>query len=159
MSEYTEGRYTKRGVDPFTGRSAESRALRRSRLDGRRILYVDDESLMRRAVARMLRGSGAVYFGTASHDEAVVLLAFEPLLDLAILDFQMPDGDVGQLVRRLRRLRPALPILGTSATDRRAEFAARGVDRFLLKPWAIDDLILLADLPTARSSRVRVPAL
>jgi CheY-like chemotaxis protein len=126
-------------------RFARSRARRRSLIRDRRILYVDDELLMRIAVARLLRGAGAVCIGTATHDQAVVLLAFEPTLDLAILDFEMPDGDVGRLVRRLHWQRPALPVVGTSAGDRSSEFAERGVDRFLPKPWALDDLIRVAD--------------
>ena len=113
-------------VDLFAGPRARRRSRRR--IHGRRILYVDDELLMRLAVARLLRGAGAVCVGTGTHDQAVVLLAFEPALDLAILDFQMPDGDVGRLVQRLRWQRPALPLVGTSASDRRSEFAARGVD-------------------------------
>jgi len=133
----------------FLGVLGEVSARRRSRHDkrihDRRILYVDDELLMRLAVGRLLRGAGAVCIGTATHDQAVVLLAFEPALDLAILDFEMPDGDVGRLVRRLHWQRPALPVVGTSAGDRSAEFAARGVSRFLPKPWALDDLIRVAD--------------
>ena len=124
---------------------ARRRALRRSRIHGRRILYVDDELLMRLAVARLLRGAGGVCVGAATHDEAIVLLAFEPVLDLAILDFEMPDGEVGRLVRRLHWQRPALPLVGTSGSDRRSEFATRGVARFLPKPWGLDDLIRVAD--------------
>ena len=129
------------GVDFFAG----DRARRRSRLHDRRILYIDDELAMRLAVARLLRGAGAVCLGTATHDQAVVLLAFEPRVDLAILNFQMPDGDVGRLVERLHWHRPALPLVGTSAADRCSEFAARGVDRFLPQPWTLDDLIRVAD--------------
>lgn len=122
----------------------------RGRIDGKRILYVDDEPLMRSAVARLLRGAGAVCIGAATHDAAVALLSFEPALDLAILDFQMPDGDVSRLVRRLRQQRPLLPLLGTSGADFRSEFAARGVADFLPKPWAIVDLIRVADWLEAR---------
>jgi CheY-like chemotaxis protein len=100
---------------------------------------------MQLAVARLLRGAGAVCIGTDTHDGAVVQLALEPLFDLAILDFQMPDGDVGQLVRRLLRQRPGLTLVGTSASDRRSEFAARGVDRFLPKPWDLEDLLRVAE--------------
>jgi CheY-like chemotaxis protein len=138
------------GVDLF----AAPRAWRRSRIHGRRILYVDDELLMRRAVTRLLRGAGAVCLCTGTQDQALVLLASEPVLDLAILDFQMPGGDVGRLVRRLHWLRPALPLVGTSGSDRRSEFAARGVDRFLPKPWALDDLIDVADWSEAAVSQV-----
>ena len=126
--------------------------IRDRRINDRRILYVDDELSMRLAVARLLRGAGAVCLGSGTHDQAVVLLAFEPALDLAILDFEMPDGDVGRLVRRLRWQRPALPVVGTSAGDRRSEFATRGVDRFLPKPWALDDLIRVADWSEVPSS-------
>ena len=125
--------------------SARRRSRRDKRIHDRRILYVDDELSMRLAVGRLLRGAGAVCIGTATHDQAAVLLAFEPALDLAILDFDMPDGDVGRLVRRLHWQRPALPVVGTSAGDRSSEFAERGVDRFLPKPWALDDLIRVAD--------------
>ena len=94
------------GAADFSPAFASPRAQRRSRIRGRRILYVDDERSMRIAVARLLRGAGAVCLGTDSHDRAVALLALEPVLDLAILDLQMPDGDVGRLVRRLHWKRP-----------------------------------------------------
>ena len=137
------------GVDNIT----RARARRRSLIHGRRILYVDDEALLRQAVTRLLRGAGAVCFGTGTHDQAVILLAFEPLLDLAILDFQMPGADVSRLVRRLLQQRPGLALVGTSATDRRSEFTALGVEGFLPKPWSLDDLIRVAgwaEAPTAR---------
>lgn len=133
--------------------SIKGRARRRSRIRGRRILYVDDEPLMRLAVTRLLRGAGAVCIGTETHDQAVILLAFEPLLDLAILDFRTRNGDVGRLVRRLLQQRPGLALVGTSASDRRSDFAARGVERFLPKPWSLDDLLRVAgwsEVPIAR---------
>jgi CheY-like chemotaxis protein len=132
------------------------RERRRSRIHGRRILYVDDELLMRQAATRLLRGAGAECLCTGTHDQAVVLLASEPLLDLAILDYEMPDGDVGHLVRRLHSLRPALPLVGTSGSDRRSDFTARGVTLYLPKPWALDDLIHVVDRSEAPDSQVPV---
>lgn len=138
-------------IDPAVGQSL----WHRHRIDGMRVLYVDDEPLMRSAVARLLRGAGAVCIGAGTHDAAVALLSLEPALDLAILDFQMPDGDVSRLVRHLRQQRPQLRLLGTSGADCRSEFAARGVDDFLPKPWAIADLIHVADWAEAHpQSRV-----
>ena len=58
-----------------------ARARRRSALCGKRIFYVDDEFLMRRAVARLLRGAGAICFAAGTHEQALVLLA----LGLSIL--------------------------------------------------------------------------
>jgi len=138
------------GADHFS----TARARRRSRIQGIRVLYVDDEPLMRLAVARLLRRAGAVCVGAGTHDQAVVLLAFELSPELAILDFHMPDGDVALVIRRLLSQRPNLTLVGTSASDERSEFAARGVDRFLPKPWGIDDLICVADWSEAAGSRV-----
>jgi CheY-like chemotaxis protein len=112
-----------------------------SRLRGRRILYVDDNSFLRRVTGSLLGDAGAICLLAGTHDQAVTLVGGEPELALAILDFQMPDGDVGHLVKRLRAARAELPLLGTSATDRQKDFAERGVTQFLEKPWQLEDLV------------------
>jgi CheY-like chemotaxis protein len=111
------------------------------RIRGKRVLYVDDDLLLRRATARLLRGAGAICFLADTHDEAVTLVGVEPKLTLAILDFDMPDGDVAHLVRRLRVAHAGLPLIGTSGADRCNDFAERGVPRFLEKPWELADLV------------------
>ena len=116
-----------------------------SRLRGKRILYVDDNSLLRRVTGGLLGDAGAICLLAATHDQAVTLAGGEPELALAILDFQMPDGDVGHLVTRLRAARAELLLLGTSAVDRHDEFAERGVTRFLEKPWRLEDLVRAVD--------------
>jgi CheY-like chemotaxis protein len=115
-----------------------------SRIRGKRVLCVDDDLLVRLATSRLLRGAGATCLLAGTHDQAVRLVGGEPELALAILDFQMPDGDVGLLVKRLRAARAVLPLIGTSGADRRNEFAEHGVTRFLEKPWALGDLVLAA---------------
>jgi len=119
---------------------AESAGSFVSRLRGKRILYVDDDSSLRRVTGGLLGDAGAICLLAGTHDQAVTLVAHEPHLALAILDFQMPDGDVGRLVKRLRAARAVLPLIGTSAIDRRDEFAERGVTQFLEKPWELGDL-------------------
>ena len=111
-----------------------------SGIRGKRILYVDDNSFLRQVTGGLLGDAGAICLLAGTHDQAVALVGAEPELALAILDFQMPDGDVGNLVNRLRTARAALPLIGTSAIDRRDEFAERGVTRFLEKPWELGDL-------------------
>jgi CheY-like chemotaxis protein len=115
-----------------------------SRIRGKRILYVDDELLLGRATSRLLRHAGAICLFAGTHDKAVMLVGVDPELALAILDFEMPDGDVAHLVRRLRTARAGLPLIGTSGTDRRNDFAERGVTQFLDKPWQLGDLVRAA---------------
>jgi len=112
-----------------------------SPIRGKRILYVDDDSLLRRVTGRLLGAAGAICHLAGTHDQALALVGGEPKLELAILDFQMPDGDVGHLVKRLRTVRAVLPLIGTSAVDRRNEFAERGVTQFLEKPWELGELV------------------
>jgi CheY-like chemotaxis protein len=112
-----------------------------SRIRGKRILYVDDDLFLRRVTGGLLGDAGAICLLAGTHEQAVTLVGDEPELALAILDFQMPDGDVGNLVKRLRTARAVLPLIGTSAIDRRNEFAERGVTQFLEKPWELGDLV------------------
>ena len=125
-----------------------------SAIRDQRILYVDDDPSVRWATSALLRDAGAICLLASTHDQAVALAGAEPLLALAILDFQMPDGDVGRLVNRLRTARAVLPLIGTSATDRRSEFAARGVTRFLEKPWQLGDLVRAVDASNPRFPRM-----
>jgi CheY-like chemotaxis protein len=108
---------------------------------GKRILYVDDSPLLRLVTSALLGDAGAICLVAGTHEQALTLTSCDPELALAILDFQMPDGDVGNLVERLKSTRAELPLIGTSATDRRSDFAERGVTRFLEKPWQLGDLV------------------
>jgi CheY-like chemotaxis protein len=124
-----------------------------SPIRGKRILYVDDEPLFRQATSRVLRRAGAICLLAGTHDQAVALAGGEPELALAILDFHMPDGYVGQLVKRLRRTRPLLPLIGTSGAERRSEFAQHGVTQFLEKPWQLGDLMRAVERVSASKPR------
>jgi len=89
----------------------------------------------------MLGSAGALCLTAGTHDDAMAIVTLEPALDLAILDYQMPDGDIGQLVERLRAVRPALRLIGNSSENRRREFSERGIVHFLDKPWKIEALV------------------
>ena len=41
----------------------------------------------------------------------------------------------------MKAIRPDLELVGNSASERRAEFAAMGVGRFIFKPWRVGDLV------------------
>jgi CheY-like chemotaxis protein len=91
----------------------------------------------------VLERAGASCYAAETHAEALRLLEHDPGFDLAILDFDMANRDAGDLVRRIRAIRPHLVLVGTSGVDRSAEFVARGVHRYLHKPWTIGDLLAL----------------
>ena len=107
---------------------------------GKRILCVDDDEFLRRLASRTLDRAGAICLTAGTHAQAIAMANREPELALVILDFQMPDGDIGQLVARLRDAHPDLPLIGNSGDDRRQEFAERGVAVFLEKPWTAETI-------------------
>lgn len=129
-------------ASPFReDRTVSSPSTTATKLGGMTILCVDDDPFVRRVTSRVLSRAGVRCLLASTHDQAVSIVEREPLLSAAILDFQMSDGDVGQLVERLRAVRAELPLIGTSGSACRAEFAERGVTTFLAKPWTIDVLV------------------
>jgi DNA-binding response OmpR family regulator len=117
-------------------RTSGSRSLR-----GLAVLYVDDDASVCVGVTRLLVRAGASCHVARSHAEAVTWIEDDPTIRLAILDYHMPDGDVADLIWRLRVARPDLLLVGTSGDERGTDFANRGVDGFLPKPWKVDDLL------------------
>lgn len=105
------------------------------------ILVIDDDPAVRVVSARILLDYGAMCQLAGRHEDALKILEREPQFEVAILDYQMPDGDGPRLVPQLRARRPDLLVVGSSGSDRREEFRRVGVERFLQKPWMVEDLV------------------
>ncbi|MGE0712305.1 MAG: response regulator [Planctomycetota bacterium] len=108
-----------------------------------RVLVVDDNDLARRFGSMLLESVGATVYTAPTHGYALRLLEEDPGIALAILDFEMPDGDVGALIEAMRRARPDLVLVGNSGGERARDFEDRGVTRYLAKPWLLGDLVAL----------------
>ena len=111
----------------------------------KRLLVVDDEPNLLRAVAACLRGEGFEVVTARGGAEALVRVA-ETVPDLVVSDIRMPGMDGYQLARQLRASsRTALtPIVFLTAKDEtadRIEGFRTGVDAYLTKPFEPDELI------------------
>jgi DNA-binding NarL/FixJ family response regulator len=111
----------------------------------KRLLVVDDEPNLLRAVAAVLRGEGYEVLTARSGQEALVRLA-EGLPDLIISDIRMPRMDGFQLARQIRSSAHTdlIPIIFLTARDETADRVAgfrSGVDAYLTKPFEPDELI------------------
>lgn len=106
-----------------------------------RILIVDDEPHIAEALQHSLEAEG--YDVITAHDgqTALALIALEGLrspITGVILDMEMPVVHGVEVLRRMRRLYPDLPILMISAGQNRPMFdeAMRsGANAFLAKPF------------------------
>ena len=115
----------------------------------KRLLVVDDEPNLLRAVAACLKAESYEVSTARSGNEALVHLA-ESVPDLIISDIRMPGMDGYKLARQLRASqRTALvPIVFLTAKDEtadRIEGFRAGVDAYLTKPFEPDELIAVVN--------------
>ena len=112
-------------------------------MDRCRILVVDDDPNVVRVMKRgLVYASYAV--DEAATGEAALEIARDRSPDLVILDVMLPGLDGLEVCRRLRVLRPGLPILLLTARDRVPDRVAgldAGADDYLVKPFAFDELL------------------
>jgi DNA-binding NarL/FixJ family response regulator len=123
----------------------------------KRLLVVDDEPNLLRAVAACLKSEGYEVNTARSGREALMQLA-EAVPDLLVSDIRMPGMDGYQLARQLRGSpRTALvPIVFLTAKDEtadRIEGFRAGVDAYLTKPFEPEELIAVVDGILSRVER------
>jgi two-component system KDP operon response regulator KdpE len=107
-----------------------------------RLLLVDDEPQILRALTPALTAAGYVVDTAASGEAALNSLASEPC-DAVILDLGLPDMDGKDVIARVREWSEA-PIIVLSARDLEAEKIAAldlGADDFVNKPVGVGELL------------------
>jgi len=107
-----------------------------------RILVVDDEPAVRRALERALRLDSYDVALAADGEEALDALASQPA-DAVILDVLMPRLDGLEVARRMRQAGDRTPILmltARDAVDDRVKGLDVGADDYLVKPFALREL-------------------
>jgi len=108
----------------------------------RRVLVVDDEPQILRALKVVLRNAGYEVAAAASKREALDSIAVSPP-DALVLDLVLPDGDGVEVCRELRRWSD-LPVLVLSAVgDEREKVRAldAGADDYVTKPFGAAELL------------------
>jgi two-component system KDP operon response regulator KdpE len=116
--------------------------MSRSPTPGARILVIDDEPAIRRAVERNLAGHGFDVRGAESGEEGLELeTRYHP--DLVLLDMVLPDISGTDVIARLRE-RTSIPIIVLSVRGAEAEKVRAlelGADDYLTKPFGVDELL------------------
>src|SRR5436309_15077030 len=107
-----------------------------------RVLVVDDEPAVRRALERALRLESYDVQLAADGQEALDALAVAPA-DAVVLDVMMPGVDGLEVARRMRKAGDRTPILmltARDAIDDRVTGLDAGADDYLVKPFALKEL-------------------
>jgi two-component system, OmpR family, KDP operon response regulator KdpE len=108
----------------------------------RRVLVVDDEDQILRALRVVLRDAGFESVPAGDVADALDAAAVRPP-DAAIVDLVLPDGDGIELTRRLREW-SAMPVIVLSAVGDEAEKVRAleaGADDYVVKPFGARELV------------------
>ncbi len=122
-----------------------------------RILVVDDESAIRRALRPPLLELGFQVAEASRGEEALQLLRAGNV-DAVLLDVNMPGIGGIETLRRIRTFAPRLPILMLTVRDQeedKVEALDAGADDYVTKPFSTRELIARI---RAAVRRVRAPA-
>ena len=123
------------------------------RLDGVRVLVVDDQEEARLLVSKILDEWGAAALTAASGHEALALLSAHQF-DVLVCDITMPDEDGYEVLRRIRDLEahqgispaarlPAIALTALSRAEDRRRALTAGFQMHLAKPVEPAELIVV----------------
>jgi two-component system KDP operon response regulator KdpE len=122
-----------------------------------RVLIVDDEAAIRRALRPPLAELGFQVTEASRGEEALQLL-HTGNIDVVLLDINMPGIGGIETLRRIRAIAPRLPVLMVTVREgeeEKVEALELGADDYITKPFSIRELI--ARIRTA-VRRVHAPA-
>ena len=111
-------------------------------MSGQRILVVDDEQQILRALRTSLRGAGYDVETAETAEGALAAAAMRPP-EAVILDLVLPDGSGIDVCRELRKWSTVPVILLSAIGEEREKVAAldAGADDYVQKPVGIDELL------------------
>jgi DNA-binding response OmpR family regulator len=108
-----------------------------------KILVVEDEPLLREGLVDLLSGAGHTVEAVGD-GQAALARGANPTIELLVLDLMLPKLGGVEVCRRLRELRPQLPILMLTALGSEAEKVEglrAGADDYVTKPFGTLELL------------------
>jgi len=120
-------------------------------MTGTSVLIVEDDDLIASFVRRALMRLGHSVTCAATGQDALTQLA-EGSVDLVLLDLTLPDIDGLEILRLMREAGSAVPVVVlTSRSDPKDRATAEkwGVNRYLVKPFPLADLVAVVDAVSA----------
>ncbi|MSR48205.1 MAG: response regulator transcription factor [Planctomycetes bacterium] len=126
-----------------------------------RLLIVEDSDALREALRSGLEGLGYVVDATGRGDDGLER-ALKGGHDLAIVDVMLPGLDGFELLKRLRESGSHVPVLMLTARDTvpdRVRGLDLGADDYLVKPFAVEELLARVRSLVRRGKSVANPSI
>ncbi|MBL7996404.1 response regulator [bacterium] len=138
-------------------------SLQNISLKGKRILVVDDDSVILNTIAIMLRNSGMLPIAATGGEEALVQL-HEASPDIILLDYMMPGMNGVDVYKKIRqddtyalyRNTPVIMLTAKTENDEeQKELLQMGMSAYLLKPFGYKELVnIISNVLTLHESRL-----
>lgn len=126
-----------------------------------KLLLVEDSEALRRPVVKALKASGFAVDATGDGQEGL-WMALEHDYDVIILDIMLPSLDGREVLKKLREANNESPVLFLTAKDSIEDRVAGlrlGADDYLVKSFAIEELIARVEALARRKYQTRSPKL
>jgi DNA-binding response OmpR family regulator len=119
-----------------------------------RILVVEDEPVLREGLSDLLSEAGHNVEAVGDGERGLAR-ASDPSIELMLLDLMLPKMDGIEVCRRVRELRPALPILMLTALgseDDAVRGLTAGADDYVTKPFGTRELLARVESISRRAT-------
>ncbi len=108
------------------------------------ILLADDEIMLRDLLSELLESSGYNVIRVSTGVEALKVLTEEIKVDLAIIDYNMPEMDGIECIKKIRELQFKMPIIlssGSMSLDEKIDFRSLKISGVLSKPYEFETML------------------
>jgi CheY-like chemotaxis protein len=125
------------------------------------VLVVDDDPMVRSVARRLLESFGLTVHVADGGHQAISLVAANPdAIDAVLLDLTMPELSGPEVFKRLREMRPGLPVVLMSGyhEDELSDEVGAAINGFVQKPFTATDLasrmrVALEPVPSGAAAR------
>ena len=127
-----------------------------------RVLVVEDSERLRRSVCTALRAGGYAVDGASGGEEGAWMLGDSAPYDVVVLDIMLPGVDGLSILGRLRSRGDSTHVLLLTARDTvedRVKGLRAGADDYLVKPFAMEELLARVGALTRRAYGQKSPVL
>jgi len=138
---------------PIVGKKEEEKAIDKpeesAQESNRSILLVDDQDSIRELTQKILTGKGFKVDSASDGQQALDQFKSNPdKYDLIITDLSMPKLSGTELTQKIRDMNSDVIIIlstGQLGVEDKKEYGDIGVNGFIQKPWAVEELLKLID--------------
>ncbi|MES3039466.1 MAG: sigma-54 dependent transcriptional regulator [Bdellovibrionota bacterium] len=117
-------------------------------MKSKRILILEDESLLRTSLFRLLDRKGYNVITAQKIEEATQMMASEMVIDLALIDLNLPDGDGIEFMAHMKAQNPHLEVIiltGFASIETAVKATQMGAFHFVTKPVNHEELLSLVE--------------